>query len=404
MIHTEDDIRQQLLFQYKAELNKELESILSYWCVHSVDADNGGFYGSVNNDNIPDTAAPRGIVLYSRVLWAFSAAYRLKPQPQYLSMAKRAYENILTFFIDKKFGGVYWSVDAKGNMLDGKKQLYGLAFCIYGLSEYYRVTKDEQALELAIALYHLIEEKSFDREKNGYIEAFARDWSELNDLRLSEKDNNDRKTMNTHLHIVEAYANLFSVWPDDGLKKQAENLLWLFLRYFFNNNNHHYNLFFNDDWEQKSSLQSYGHDIEAAWLLQQCAERIGHEEHTRAFKLLAVTVTEAAAEGLDDDGGLWYECEPDSNHLITEKHSWPQAEAMIGFYNAYQLTGNENYLRLSLHSWEFVKKYIKDNQHGEWFWGVNKDYSVMQKDKAGFWKCPYHNSRACIELMIRIGN
>lgn len=401
MIHTEDDIKQQL-FQFKTELDNELDSILSFWYDYTVDTDNGGFYGSVDNDNTPDASAPKGIVLYSRILWAFSAAYNLKPVPGYLLMAKRAYENILSFFVDKKYGGVYWSADAAGNMLDGKKQIYGLSFCIYGLSEYYKVTNDEQAMETAIALYHLIEDKSFDKDRNGYIEAFARDWSEINDLRLSEKDNNERKTMNTHLHIVEAYANLFSVWPDDGLRERIENLLWLFLRYFFNSNNRHYNLFFNDDWKQKSSLQSYGHDIEAAWLLQQCAEQIGNEEHMEAFKCLAVTVTEAASEGLDKDGGLWYEFEPDGNRLIAEKHSWPQAEAMIGFYNAYQVTGNENYLRQSLRSWEFVKRFIKDNQNGEWFWGVNGDYSVMQKDKAGFWKCPYHNSRACLELISRI--
>lgn len=403
-MHPEDDIRKQVLVQYKAELEKELEEILSFWCDYTVDSGNGGFYGSVSNANIPEINAPKGVVLYSRILWTFSSAYRFRPKPEYLAMAKRAYDYILTYFIDKTFGGVYWSVDATGNILDAKKQIYGLAFCIYGLSEYYKVSKDEQALESAIALFHLIEDKSFDKEKNGYIEAYARDWTEISDLRLSEKDNNERKTMNTHLHIVEAYANLFSVWPDAGLKKKIENLLWLFLRYFFNNNNRHYNLFFNDDWEQQSSLRSYGHDIEAAWLLQQCAERIGHDEHTEAFKRLAVTVTYATNEGIDEDGGLWYEFEPGKNLLISEKHSWPQAEAMIGYFNTYQLTGDESCLRQSLHSWEFVKKYIKDNQNGEWFWGVNKDYSVMQKDKAGFWKCPYHNSRACMELMDRIAN
>ncbi|MBK8953083.1 MAG: AGE family epimerase/isomerase [Chitinophagaceae bacterium] len=395
-------MKQLVLFQFKTELAKELDSILSFWSKYTVDEDNGGFYGSVSNDNIPDTAAPKGIVLYSRILWTFSSAYGMNPKPEYLGMAKRAYEYILNFFIDKKFGGVYWSVDEKGHMLDGKKQIYRLGFCIYGLSEYYKISNDEEALEAAIALYNLVESKSFDKEQNGYVEAYARDWSGINDLRLSEKDNNERKTMNTHLHIVEGYANLFAVWPDDTLRKQIENLLWLFLHYFFNNNNHHYNLFFDDEWNLKSSLQSYGHDIEAAWLLQQCAELIKHDEHIETFRRLAVPVAAATNEGLDKDGGLWYEFEPGKNLLITEKHSWPQAEAMIGFYNAYQLTGNENYLRQSLHSWEFVKRYIKDNQNGEWYWGVNQDYSVMNKDKAGFWKCPYHNSRACMELMGRI--
>lgn len=316
--------------------------------------------------------------------------------------AQRAYDYILGYFIDKEYGGVYWAVDANGNMRDGRKQIYGLAFCIYGLAEYYKISNEQQSLDTAIDLYNCIELYSFDKNKNGYIEAFTREWAAISDLRLSEKDNNERKTMNTHLHIVEAYANLYAVWPDAGLKEKTSNLLFLFDRYFVNSANHHLNLFFDDDWQLKSSLQSYGHDIEAAWLLLQCAEIIEEEKWIDQFRQYAVPVTEAATEGLDADGGLWYEYEPDGDQLIHEKHSWPQAEAMIGFYNAYQLTEKEKYLQMSLRSWEFVKKHIKDKENGEWFWGVNGDYTIMPKEKTGFWKCPYHNSRACIELVKRI--
>lgn len=399
-----EDIKLQRLLKYKSELEEELNAVLSYWMNYTVDKEFGGFYGSVNNENIPDKSAPKGVVLHGRILWTFSAAFRLTNNLEHFNTAKKAYEFIVNNFLDIEYGGVYWSVDANGKMLEGKKQIYGLAFCIYGLSEYYKISQEKNAMEKAIDLFAQIEHASFDEEKNGYIEALTREWTEIGDLRLSEKDNNERKTMNTHLHIIEAYANLFTVWPDNKLKERVVNLLNLFDLYFINKESYHLNLFFDDDWNLKSTLQSYGHDIEASWLLQQCAEIIQHQDFENKFKKLALPVTEAAAEGLDSDGGLWYEYEQESSKLIYEKHSWPQAEAMIGFFNAYQLTGNEKNLQMSLNSWEFVKNYLKDNDGGEWFWGVNKDYSVMKKDKAGFWKCPYHNSRACMELISRINN
>ncbi len=398
----QQDIRPELLLRYKAELKEQLNAVLSYWMNYPVDNDLGGFYGSVNNENIPDKTAPKGVVMHSRILWTFSAACSITHDEAHFNMAGRAYSYLINFFSDEEYGGVYWSVDAKGRMLDSKKQIYGQAFCIYGLAEYYKIAKDQTALDRASDLYRYIENVGFDSEKNGYIEAFTREWTELDDLRLSEKDNNERKTMNTHLHIVEAYSNLYLVWPDKGLRERITNLLQLFDWHFINKQTHHLHLFFDDDWNLKSSLQSFGHDIEAAWLLQQCAESIKSEKWTERFRQLAVSITEAAAEGLDADGGLWYEYEPASGNLIHEKHSWPQAEAMIGFYNAYQLTQDDKYMQQSLHSWEFVKKYIVDKINGEWFWGVNKDYSVMQRDKAGFWKCPYHNTRAFIELIKRI--
>lgn len=390
------------LQQYKTELQNELVSVLNYWMKYTIDEEHGGFYGSVNNNNEPDTAAAKGIVMMSRICWSFSAAYRFNKQPQYYAIAERAFNYIFDHFIDREYGGVYWSVDAMGNMLDGKKQIYGLAFCIYGLTEFYKISRNPSALNTAIDLYNFIEEKSFDAANNGYTEALARDWQETADLRLSAKDNNDRKTANTHLHIVEAYSNLYSVWPKEKLKERISNLLELFQQHFINKEHHHLHLFFDDVWNLRSTLQSYGHDIEAAWLLQQCAEVIKHPSLIQQFKELAVPVTKAAAEGLDKDGGLWYEYEPSNDHLIEEKHSWPQAEAMIGFCNAYQLTGEQHYLQQSFKSWEFIKKHIKDETNGEWFWGVNNDYSAMEKEKAGFWKCPYHSSRALLEVMKRI--
>ncbi len=402
MVTLKADINSGILTRYKSEMKEELNAILSYWMNYAVDKEQGGFYGSINNENIPDRDAPKGIVLNSRILWTFSAAYEFTEEQSHLNTAATAFNYITDHFIDYEYGGVFWSVNSAGEMKDGRKQIYGLAFCIYGMSAYYKASGNGMALRFAKDLYNSIEQYSFDEKQGGYIEAFDRKWKDAEDLRLSDKDDNERKTMNTHLHIVEAYAELYKVWPDDGLRKKIIHLLELFHQYFINKENHHLHLFFNDDWILKSTLQSYGHDIEASWLLQQFAEVIEHQSLIGIFKQLAISIADAAAEGLDTDGGLWYEYEPEKNLLIHEKHSWPQAEAMIGFYNAYQVNGNEKYLQYSLQSWEFVKKYILNKEKGEWYWGVNKDYSLMQKEKAGFWKCPYHNSRACMEMYKRI--
>ncbi|HSC52277.1 MAG TPA: AGE family epimerase/isomerase [Phnomibacter sp.] len=390
------------LLALKKEWSRELKAVLSYWMNHTVDVDNGGFYGSVNNYNEPDKQAAKGLVMHSRILWTFSAAYAKRNDPQYLETADRAFQFLRQYFVDKKYGGMFWSVDAKGRIQDDKKQVYGLAFAMYGLSEYYKASGNNIALNLAIDMYYQIERYSFDTKYNGYVEAFTRDWKEMGDLRLSEKDNNDRKTMNTHLHVIEGYANLYTIWPNAKLKAKIENLLFLFDTYFVDHQSHHLRLFFNDQWESQSSLQSYGHDIEAAWLLQQCAEIIESPEWIMRFKELALPITNAAAEGLDEDGGLWYEYEAEENILIKEKHSWPQAEAMIGFMNAYDLTHDDAYLQKLIRNWDFIKHHIRDEQGGEWYWGVYADYSLMEKDKAGFWKCPYHNGRSMLELMDRM--
>ena len=382
---------------------QELDDILAYWMQYTPDEKQGGFYGKIDNANHAHPEADKGVVLNSRILWTFSAAYNQTKKTTYLHLAQRAYTYIITHFIDREYGGVYWSVDASGAMQNGRKQIYGLSFCIYGLSEYYKITGDQQALDHAIALFRLIEQYSFDTERKGYFEAFSRDWKPLEDLRLSEKDANEKKTMNTHLHVIEAYGNLYEVWPDPFLKLQIENLLGVFVQYIINARTGHLILFFDENWNVRSNIVSYGHDIEAAWLLQEAAEKIGEQAWVDEMKRMAVKITKAAMKGLDEDGGLWYEYDATANHLAREKHSWPQAEAMIGFLNAYQVSGDEKFLELSLRSWHFIKQYIKDHVRGEWFWGVNAGHSPMTgKDKAGFWKCPYHNSRACMEVIRRL--
>lgn len=209
--------------------------------------------------------------------------------------------------------------------------------------------------------------------------------------------------MNTHLHIIEAYANLYAIWKNEQLKSAIYQLLNNFKQHIINPANSHLNLFFTETWEIKSTAISFGHDIEASWLLLEAAESINNKQQIEEFKVIALQIADASTKGLNDDGALWYEFDPLTQHWTKEMHWWPQAEAMVGFLNTWQFSKNESYLTNSLQTWSFIKNYLIDHQNGEWLWGLNSDYSLMQQqDKAGFWKCPYHNSRACIEIIKRI--
>ncbi|AYL94099.1 AGE family epimerase/isomerase [Mucilaginibacter celer] len=397
--------KQQLdvLTTLQSELNDELNNILSYWINNAVDDVNGGFWGKIDNDNVITADAPKGSVLNARILWSFSAAYNQNPDEVYLQMANRAYDYIQTYFVDDEFGGVYWSVDYRGQKQDTKKQVYANAFVIYALSKYFIASGKESAKTEAVELYKLLVDKSYDIDKTGYFEAFTRDWQPIDDLRLSAKDANEKKTMNTHLHVLEGYSNLYRIWPDESLKKQIETIINNFFDHFIDAVNHHLVLFFEEDWTRKSDMVSFGHDIEATWLLLEAAEVIGNHELILKAREVCIAIAEVTIKGLDTDGGLWYEYEPEADHLIKEKHWWVQAEAMVGFYNAWQVSGDKKYLELAVANWAFIKNKILDKQNGEWFWGIKADGSIMPgEDKAGLWKCPYHNSRACLEIIKRI--
>jgi mannobiose 2-epimerase len=393
----------EIVGKYSQELQVELKNILHYWMYHTIDNERGGFYGKIDNDNVVSPLAEKGSVLNSRILWSFSAAYNFTSDKQYLQIADRAFNYIIHHFIDKEYGGVYWTVDSKGKPLDTKKQIYAVAFALFGISEYAIATGSPTAKEQALHLYKTIEQYSHDTKKQGYIEALTRDWKEIKDLRLSSKDANERKSMNTHLHVLEAYANLYRIWPDESLRKNIVELIELFLQHIIDEQGSHLILFFDDDWQPRSDIISYGHDIEAAWLILQAAEIIGDSMLIAKVKERSVKIADAAREGLDKEGGLWYEYEKSTQHLVTEKHWWVQAEAMVGFFNAWQLTGDETYLLDSFNKWQFVKENILDKEKGEWVWGIKEDRSLMEgEDKVGIWKCPYHNSRACLEIIKRI--
>ncbi len=393
-----------VLYNLKEELESELrKNILPWWMEHTPDHKSGGFLGHVGHDNRVIEGAGKGSVLNTRILWTFSAAYRMYPEPEYLETARRAYHYILRHFTDKKYGGIYWELEPDGSRRTTRKQIYAIAFAIYGLSEYYMASGDEQALKMARVLFLDIEVHAFDRLRNGYTDALTRDWKPIEDLRLSEKDQNESKTMNTHLHILEAYTNLYRVWKDPSLKDALENVLRLMLDRFVDQDSKHLNLFFDDNWTLKSTLISFGHDIEAGWLLHEAAEVLENKALIEQTGKLAVEMARENFTGLDTDGGLFYEFSPEENEMDTDKHWWPQAEALVGYYNSYQLSGDETFLTKAIESWTFIKEKLVDREYGEWNWATNKEgIPLREKEKAGLWKCPYHNSRACLEIIRRI--
>ena len=386
---------------YQKEAETELERILAFWMQHALDEEQGGFIGRMDNKGNIIEDAPKGGVLNARILWTFSAAYRHTRNEAYRSMADRSYAYLMQHFRDKAYGGTYWSVDAAGNPLSTRKQIYALAFTIYGLSEYYMATGHAEALQASKELFYWIEKHSFDLEQGGYFEAFSREGGLLEDLRLSERDRNDPKTMNTHLHILEAYANLYRVWPDKQLEAQLEGLLEVFLQHIVASDGH-MKLFLTNDWKSTADLVSYGHDIEASWLLLEAAEVLGKQDLIEKVERVAVRMAQSTAEALQPDGSLYHELNRDDTHYDTHREWWVSAEAMVGFLNAYEVTNDELYLDRSINAWKFSKMHLLDKTQGEWLWGVHDDYSRMEsEDKIGFWKCPYHNARACLEVVRR---
>ncbi len=315
-------------------------------------------------------------------------------------MANRAKDFILKHFFDPEFGGTYWTISFDGKPVDTKKQIYSQAFFIYAFTEHYLATGDESSLRSAVGLFRLIEKHSFDCEMNGYFEAYSRDWQLLEDLRLSEKDENEKKTMNTHLHILEAYTNLYRVWKDATLGQQLGNLILIFTEKIVNQKTFHLDLFFDENWNTKSTIVSYGHDIEASWLIDEAARVLGDQELLAEVQKVCVKIAEAACEGLQPDGSLVYEL--DKGHLDTDRHWWVNAEGVVGFLNVFELTGDHKWLEKSLECWKYIQENLIDTDKGEWFWSISDDGRVNRNgDKAGFWKCPYHNSRMCLEVMVR---
>ena len=387
----------------KKEMKQCLESnILRYWIDKVTDKEHGGYYGRVDGHDHVHPEAEKGAILNGRILWAFSAAYRVMKNKEYLDAATRAKDYILDHFIDKEYGGVYWSLDCEGKPLDTKKQTYAIGFVIYGLSEYARATGDKQALDAAIKLYHDIEAHAYDAVNGGYVEALTREWNPIADMRLSDKDENGAKTMNTHLHVIEPYTNLYRVWPSKELHESIHRLFDVFTDKLYNKETHHLDLFFDNEWHGRRNVESYGHDIEATWLLWETALVLGEDDVKAKLGPIVVDLAKAADEGLQPDGSMIYEHWKDTGKTDRQRQWWVLCENVIGHVNLYQYFNDASALKVAKDCWTFIDKHLVDHVNGEWHWAVDDNGKInLDDDKAGFWKCPYHNSRMCLEIIER---
>lgn len=380
------------------------DNLLPFWSEKVTDRVNGGFYGRVDATNKVYPDADKGGILNARILWTFSSAYRILGDTAYLDMARREKDYIMDHFIDRKYGGAYRSVTAVGEPADTRKQTYTQAFFIYGLAEYYRVTGDKEALETAQDIYRLFEKYALDREYNGYFEVFTHDWQRTRDRLIGETSENDEKSMNTHLHILEAYAGLYRVWPDKGLAVSLRNLINIFLDDIIDKNTSHLICFFDRQWNSTSETDSYGHDIESSWLLYETAKLLNDTALVSKVKSVGMNIVQAASEGLQPDGSLIYEKDRSNGHINNERSWWVQAEAVTGYLNAFELSGDTEFLDRSVNCWQYIKDHLVDHKNGGWFSSVSYPGGKGTGDKAGFWICPYHNSRMCLEVIERTDN
>jgi mannobiose 2-epimerase len=405
------------LKRYRAIFEKEIrENILPFWIKFGVDRARGGFHGEVDLSGTPIKTANKACVLITRILWTFSAAARVFDDPDYRDLAKRAFDVVDHSFADSKYGGYYMQLSYDCKPLDDIKHTYAQAFALYSLCEYYRLAPSEDLLNKIRQLFNLLEEKTKDSAHPGYFEAFTRRWEPITENRMA--DGNEPKSMNTHLHLLEAYAAVYRVWKDERVKQRLQELIEIFLDFIIDDN-HHFKLFFEADFSESSQskgIVSFGHDIEGQWLLCEAAEILGDPQLEKRVTDVAVEMVDAVErEGVDKDGGLFLESNRFGSHVRTNKHWWLQAENLVGFMNAYQLTGAPKYWEVVKLSWRFIDKHVIDHARGEWFAKVNRsgvpflveppdDLSPYYRNdrKIDAWKCPYHNGRACLELMSRI--
>ncbi|KAB8145670.1 N-acyl-D-glucosamine 2-epimerase [Chloroflexia bacterium SDU3-3] len=392
------------LQQARVQIEQELlGNILPFWIEHTCDEEHGGFYGALSNDLVVHNEYPRSAVVCARILWTYAAAYRAYGKDEYRTMAQRAYEYLKSAFVDPVYGGVYWQIDQDAKPISPRKHSYAQSFAIYGLSEYHRATGDAESLELAKRLFELLEQHAYEPHYGGYIEGCAHDWGLLDDMRLSDLEPNCRKSMNTMLHVMEGYTNLLRVWDSPLLRQRVHEMVEIFLKQIIDPQTYHFKLFFDDAWNASGQTRSYGHDIEGSWLIVEAAEVLDDPKLLAASRSASVEMAWAVySQGMDSSGGVLYEGHA-SGPASTDKHWWAQAEAIVGFYNAYQISGHPQFAEAALACWDFVQKYFVDRTHGEWFKVVSRDGTPhLDQVKTGPWECPYHHGRFCLELLARI--
>ena len=381
------------------------ENLLPFWRERSLDHVRGGFVAEMANDGTVREDAPRGLILNSRLLWTFAALYRHLGEERDLELARHAFEVLESSFRDREHGGYFWQVDAEGRPLDRSKKIYGQAFCIYAFSEYSLATGEPEPLAAARELFQLIERHAHDSRFGGYIEARAADWSEASELRLSDKDMDAAKSMNNHLHLLEALTTFCRMWPDARVVSRLDELVTIFGRHIISRDADHRHLhhFFDEAWNLRSDTCTYGHNIEAAWLLSEAAEVLHDEELEATVRLWAIELARTTlAQAIDADGGLAYEGR-DGEIINADRDWWCQAEAVVGFWHAYGLTGDSAFADAAVGVWRFIDRHLVDRVHGEWFWRVRADGTIDETEpKVSEWKGPYHSVRMCLEMMRRL--
>ncbi|WP_295218598.1 AGE family epimerase/isomerase [Ruminococcus sp.] len=383
---------------FKEHLEKNL---IPFWNKLK-DEENGGFYGYVGSDGKPDARSVKGVILNSRILWFYSTAYQLLKKPELLEMADHAYKFLTDFCFDSQYGGVYWSVNYDGTVCDDTKHTYNQSFAIYALSAYYQASRKKDALNMTYVLYRVIEEKC--RDENGYLEAFRRDFTPSSNEKLSENGVLAERTMNTLLHVLEAYSELYKADTFYAVGDSIRWILKLFQKKVYNPEKKICEVFFDSDYHSLIDLESYGHDIETAWLIDHGCSVLDDAAYKKEMLPITNGLAEAAYRNAFDKTQHGLNNEREGNKIDSRKIWWVQAESVVGFYNAYQKQPQKKeYLQAAEEIWEFIRSSVVDPDSGEWIECVPADNKPDPKQALVHpWKCPYHNGRMCMEMIQRL--
>ena len=385
----------------KEEITKHLtDDIIPFW-KNLRDDEFGGYYGYLDYDLKLDKKAEKGCILNSRITWFFSNAYTLLKDKSLLEEADHGYEFLKEHCIDKEYGGIYWSMKYDGTPLDTTKHTYNQAFCIYALSSYYEASGKQEALDLARELYELIETRCMDDK--GYLEAFTRGFKPESNEKLSENGVLAEKTMNTLLHVLEAYTELYRVSHDEKVGNRLRWIMDTFADKVYNPKLKRQEVFFDKDYNSIIDLHSYGHDIETAWLMDRSLEVLGDTAYTEKLTPITKALTENIYNVAFDGRSLSNEC--DKGVVDTNRVWWVQAETIVGFLNGYEKDPSKTqYKEAAEAAWQFIKDHVIDKRQGsEWYWLVRQDGSPVEgKPIVEPWKCPYHNGRMCMEVIRRL--
>lgn len=376
------------------------EKILPFWD-RLKDGDYGGFYGRVTCDLIVIRDAPKGGIATARMLWFYSAVYRILGLSPAKENADHLYRFLRDCLLDGEHGGIYWMADHRGAPLDTRKHVYAQAFAIYGLSEYHRATGNAEALALAKDIFSLVESRGYDGEHGAYGEEYARDWTPKDNIELSENGIIAPITMNTYLHLLEAYTNLYKAWPDPGVKKRLTSLIADFQHRIYNPREKRFDVYFDKGWHSVLDMRSFGHDIEATWLIHDAVSTVAYDDPGILTVIRDVGYA-VADNGLDEKGYLWNEWV--EGVLDRTMVWWPQAEAMVGFLNLYQMTADTRFMDIAERLWGRITGDLMDPRPGgEWFWAVSPEGIPVQKDIVEPWKTAYHNGRFHLVFIERMG-